>query len=169
MVAHRLSCRSISLPACSTLLKQSFPLADNYEFCVEANPDQDVLTTEKLAVLKDSGVTRLSLGVQSLDDRILKLNGRAGSADEFHRAYEIARSLGFRVINLDFMSGMLGENWTNWTRQFDTVLSLRPQNVSMYKLEFYLNTRLSKQIRQAKRAPGLLDDERRSKIRRVRL
>jgi oxygen-independent coproporphyrinogen III oxidase len=145
------------------MLKQSFPFADNYEFCVEANPDQDVLTPEKLSFLKDNGVTRLSLGVQSLDDRILKLNGRAGSADEFHRAYETARSLGFRVINLDFMSGMLGENWANWTKQFDTVLSLRPQNVSMYKLEFYLNTRLSKQIRQAKRAPGLLDDDEEAK------
>jgi oxygen-independent coproporphyrinogen-3 oxidase len=99
------------------------------------------------------------MGVQSLDDRILKLNGRAGGADEFYRSYEVARSLGFHAINLDFMSGMLGENWPNWTRQFDSVLSLRPENVSMYKLEFYLNTRLSKQIRQNKRAPGLLSDE----------
>jgi oxygen-independent coproporphyrinogen-3 oxidase len=144
-------------------LKRSFTFADNYEFCIEANPDENVLTPEKLAVLKESGVTRLSIGVQSLDDRILKLNGRAGSADEFYRTYEIAKSLGFHVINLDFMSGMLGENWTNWTRQFDTILSLRPENVSMYKLEFYLNTRLSKQIRQTKRAPGLLDDEEEAK------
>src|SRR5262249_25894184 len=144
-------------------LKWSFPFIDNYEFCVEANPDEKVLTPEKLAVLKDSGVTRLSIGVQSLDDRILKLNGRAGSEKEFYGAYEVARSLGFHSINLDFMSGMLGENWTNWTRQFDTILSLRPENVSMYKLEFYLNTRLSKQIRQAKRAPGLLSDEEEAK------
>ena len=144
-------------------LKQSFPFTDNYEFCVEANPDENVLTPEKLALLKDSGVTRLSMGVQSLDDRILKLNGRAGSADEFYHAYEVARSLDFHAINLDFMSGMLGENWTNWTRQFDTILSLRPENVSMYKLEFYLNTRLSKQIRQAKRAPGLLSDDEEAK------
>jgi oxygen-independent coproporphyrinogen-3 oxidase len=57
------------------------------------------------------------------------------------------------------MSGMLGENWTNWTRQFDSVLSLRPENVSMYKMEFYLNTRLTKGIRQTKRAPGLLSDD----------
>jgi oxygen-independent coproporphyrinogen III oxidase len=144
-------------------LKRSFVFTDNYELCVEANPDEHVLTPEKLALLKTSGVTRLSIGVQSLDDRILKLNGRAGSADEFYRAYEIAKSLGFHAINLDFMSGMLGENWTNWTRQFDTILSLRPENVSMYKLEFYLNTRLSKQIRQTKRAPGLLSDEEEAK------
>jgi oxygen-independent coproporphyrinogen III oxidase len=145
------------------VLKRSFQFTDDYEICVEANPDENVLTAEKLALLKGSGVTRLSMGVQSLDDRILKLNGRAGSADEFYRAYEIAKSLGFHVINLDFMSGMLGENWTNWTRQFDTILSLRPENVSMYKLEFYLNTRLSKQIRQTKRAPGLLNDEEEAK------
>jgi oxygen-independent coproporphyrinogen-3 oxidase len=141
------------------LLKRSFPFTANYEFCVEANPDENVLTPDKLALLKNSGVTRLSMGVQTLDDRILKLNGRAGSADEFYRAYEVARSLGFHAINLDFMSGMLGENWTSWTRQFDSILTLRPENVSMYKMEFYLNTRLSKQIRQTKRAPGLLGDE----------
>jgi oxygen-independent coproporphyrinogen III oxidase len=140
-------------------LKQSFPFTDGYEFCVEANPDEDVLTPEKLALMKDSGVTRLSMGVQTLDDRIQKLNGRAGSANEFYREYETARSLGFHAINLDFMSGMLGENWTNWTRQFDSVLTLRPENVSMYKLEFYLNTRLTKQISKTKRAPGLLSDE----------
>lgn len=145
------------------LLKQSFTFNDNYEFCVEANPDEGVLTPDKLALLKYSGVTRLSVGVQSIDDRILKLNGRAGSADEFYRVYEVARSLGFHAINLDFMSGMLGENWTNWTRQFDTILTLRPENVSMYKLEFYLNTRLSKQIRQNQRAPGLLSDEEEAK------
>ena len=145
------------------VLKRSFSFTENYEFCIEANPDEHVLTPDKLALLKSSGVTRLSIGVQSLDDRILKLNGRAGSAAEFHRAYEIAKSLGFHVINLDFMSGMLGENWTNWKRQFDTILSLRPENVSMYKLEFYLNTRLSKQIRQTKRAPGLLDDDEEAK------
>jgi oxygen-independent coproporphyrinogen III oxidase len=144
-------------------LKRSFPFIDNYEFCVEANPDEKGLTPEKLAVLKDNGVTRLSIGVQSLDDRILKLNGRAGSEKEFYGAYEVARSLGFHCINLDFMSGMLGENWTNWTRQFDTILSLRPENVSMYKLEFYLNTRLSRQIRQTKRAPGLVSDEEEAK------
>ncbi len=141
------------------LLKRSFPFTDDYEFCVEANPDENVLTPDKLALLKDSGVTRLSIGVQSLDDRLLKLNGRAGSANEFYQAYEIARTLGFHAINLDFMSGMLGENWTIWTRQFDALLALRPDNVSMYKMEFYLNTRLSKQIRQTKRAPGLLSDE----------
>jgi oxygen-independent coproporphyrinogen-3 oxidase len=144
-------------------LKRSFSFTENYEICVEANPDEDVLTPDKLALLKNLGVTRLSIGVQSLDDRILKLNGRAGSAAEFFRAYEIAKSLGFRVVNLDFMSGMLGENWTNWTRQFDAILSLRPENVSMYKLEFYLNTRLSKQIRQMKRAPGLLNDDEEAK------
>lgn len=146
-----------------SLLKQSFAFNDNYEFCVEVNPDQGVLTREKLTLMANSGVTRLSMGVQSFDDRLLKLNGRAGSAGEFYRVFEIARSLGFRVINLDFMSGMLGENWANWTRQFDTILSLRPENVSMYKLEFYLNTRLTKQIRQTNRAPGLLSDEEEAK------
>jgi oxygen-independent coproporphyrinogen-3 oxidase len=145
------------------VLKRSFSFTENYEICLEANPDENVLTPDKLALLKNLGVTRLSIGVQSLDDRILKLNGRAGSADEFYRAYENAKSLGFHVINLDFMSGMLGENWTNWKQQFDTILSLRPENVSMYKLEFYLNTRLSKQIRQAKRAPGLLNDDEEAK------
>src|SRR5262249_49176692 len=141
------------------LLKQSFAFDENFQFCVEANPEEDVLTTEKLFFLKDLGVTRLSLGVQTLDDYLLKLNGRAGSADQFFRLYEVAKSLCFKVFNLDFMSGLLGENWTNWKRQIDTILTLRPDNVSLYKLEFYLNTRLATTIRQTRRAPGLLSDQ----------
>ena len=67
-----------------SLLKQSFAFNDNYEFCVEVNPDQGVLTREKLTLMANSGVTRLSMGVQSFNDRLLKLNGRAGSAGEFY-------------------------------------------------------------------------------------
>lgn len=141
------------------LLRQSFAFEEDFEFCMEANPDESVLTAEKLEFIKEAGVTRLSMGVQTLDDNILRLNGRAGSADQSCRVYSFARSLGFKVINLDFMSGLLGENWKNWAQQLDTILALRPENVSIYKLEFYLNTRLTTTIRKSRNAPGLLNDD----------
>jgi oxygen-independent coproporphyrinogen-3 oxidase len=141
------------------LLMQSFAFEDGFEFCMEANPDESVLTPEKLQFIKEAGVTRLSMGVQTLDNDILRLNGRAGSADQFLRVYSAAKSLGFKVINLDFMSGLLGENWKNWTQQLDTILALHPENVSIYKLEFYLNTRLTTTIRESRSAPGLLSDD----------
>jgi len=142
-----------------SLLRRSFAFQDNFEFCVEVNPDEDVLTPDKLALLKNSGVTRLSIGVQTLDDYILKLNGRAGNAKQFYRIYEIVRTLGFRVVNLDFISGLLGENWTNWTQQFDNILTLSPENVSLYKLELYLNAPLTATICKTRKAPTLLSDE----------
>ena len=60
------------------------------------------------------GVTRLSLGVENFDDRILELNGRAHRSPEIGRVYRYARALGFPQINIDLIAGMLGETDENW-------------------------------------------------------
>ena len=74
------------------------------------------LTEAKLAAIRRMGVTRLSLGVENFNDRILELNGRAHRSPEVFRAYEQARALDFPQINIDLIAGMLGETEENWQR-----------------------------------------------------
>ena len=137
-------------------LRRSFNILPDCEFSLEAYPDEEVLTFEKLDCLKRVGINRLSIGVQSLNDRIQELNGRPARAEQFFRLYSYARSLGFRSINLDFMSGMVGETLQTWQSQIDALLKLAPENISLYKLEFYLNSRLTSAIRHGHRKSALV-------------
>ena len=77
------------------------------EITFECEPG--TLTEAKLAAIRAMGVTRLSLGVENFDDRILELNGRAHRSPEVGRAYDAARRLDFPQINIDLIAGMLGE------------------------------------------------------------
>ena len=78
------------------------------EITFECEPG--TLSESKLAALRGFGVTRLSLGVENFDDRILELNGRAHRSPEIFRVYQQARALGFPQINIDLIAGMLGRN-----------------------------------------------------------
>ena len=82
------------------------------EITFECEPG--TITGAKLSAIRQIGVTRLSLGVENFDDRILELNGRAHRSPEIDRVYREARSLGFPQINIDLIAGMLGETDENW-------------------------------------------------------
>src|SRR4029077_13266892 len=82
------------------------------EITFECEPG--TLNESKLAAIRGLGVTRLSLGVENFDDRILEVNGRAHRSPEIGRAYEFARTLNFPQINIDLIAGMLGETDDNW-------------------------------------------------------
>lgn len=140
------------------VLTSELNFADGYEFCMEAKPDEDIMTPEKIDCFKQIGVTRLSMGVESLSDELLRANGRAGSAAAVRRVYRLARECRFPVINLDFLSGLVNENWENWRAQTAEILDLVPENVSFYKLEFYLNTRLSQRVRKNELKARICDD-----------
>jgi oxygen-independent coproporphyrinogen-3 oxidase len=134
-------------------VRERFRFRPDHEFTFECYPDEEILTAEKLEGLRRVGVTRVSMGVQSLHDPILERNGRPARTEQFLRLYARARSLGFPVISLDFMSGMIGETWESWRDQIDRVIDLAPDNVSLYKLEFYLNSRLALSLRAGKKKP----------------
>jgi oxygen-independent coproporphyrinogen-3 oxidase len=89
------------------------------------------------------GVTRLSLGVENFDDRILELNGRAHRSPEIGRAFAAARSLGFPQINIDLIAGMLGETDDNWRACIERTLELDPDSVTIYQMELPYNTTIS--------------------------
>ncbi len=104
------------------------------------------LSESKLASIQGMGVTRLSLGVENFDDRILELNGRAHRSPEIFRAYQFARSLGFPQINVDLIAGMLGETDDNWERCIRKTLELEPDSVTIYQMELPFNTTISSDV-----------------------
>jgi oxygen-independent coproporphyrinogen-3 oxidase len=101
------------------------------------------LSESKLAVIRDLGVTRLSLGVENFDDRILDLNGRAHRSPEIYRVFQQARALAFPQINIDLIAGMMGETNDNWRACIDRTLELSPDSVTIYQMELPFNTRIS--------------------------
>jgi oxygen-independent coproporphyrinogen-3 oxidase len=117
---------------------------DAREITFECEPG--TLTEAKLAAIRELGVTRLSLGVENFDDRILELNGRAHRSPEIGRAYAFARSLGFPQINIDLIAGMLGETDDNWRACIDRTLALDPDSVTIYQMELPYNTTISSDI-----------------------
>jgi oxygen-independent coproporphyrinogen-3 oxidase len=120
------------------------PWDDAEEITFECEPG--TLTEPKLAAIRGMGVTRLSLGVENFDDRILELNGRAHRSPEIGRSYQAARALDFPQINIDLIAGMLGETDDNWRRCVERVLALEPDSITIYQMELPFNTTISSDI-----------------------
>ena len=114
------------------------------EITFECEPG--TLTESKLTVIRRLGVTRLSLGVENFDDRILELNGRAHRSPEILQAYRYARSLEFPQINIDLIAGMVGETEANWRACIERTLELDPDSVTIYQMELPFNTTISKNL-----------------------
>jgi oxygen-independent coproporphyrinogen-3 oxidase len=114
------------------------------EITFECEPG--TLTEAKLTAIRRIGVTRLSLGVENFDDRILELNGRAHRSPEIGRSYAFARSLGFPQINIDLIAGMLGETDENWRACVMKTLEMAPDSVTIYQMELPFNTTISRNL-----------------------
>jgi oxygen-independent coproporphyrinogen-3 oxidase len=111
------------------------------EITFECEPG--TLSEAKLEAIREMGVTRLSLGVENFDDRILEINGRAHRSPEIGKSYEQARKLGFPQINIDLIAGMLGETDANWRQCIERTLALDPDSVTIYQMELPYNTTIS--------------------------
>lgn len=120
------------------------PWTSAEEITFECEPG--TLTEPKLAAIRDLGVTRLSLGVENFDDRILELNGRAHRSPEIERVYRAARALGFPQVNIDLIAGMLGETDANWSACVRRTLELEPDSVTIYQMELPYNTTISSNL-----------------------
>jgi len=114
------------------------------EITFECEPG--TLTAGKLEAIRGMGVTRLSLGVENFDDRILELNGRAHRSPEILTAYATARRLGFPQVNIDLIAGMLGETDANWEDCVRRTLELSPDSITIYQMELPFNTTISKDL-----------------------
>jgi oxygen-independent coproporphyrinogen-3 oxidase len=136
--------------------KTRFRLPDGAEVTVEANPRD--LDREGYRALVAAGATRLSLGVQSFDDGVLREMGRLHSATDSTRAVELARGAGFENVSLDLVLGWNGETQERWGRTLDAALALEPEHVSLYVLEIEGRTVLAHKRRHGRLV--LPDDDR---------
>ena len=113
-------------------LSENFDISLDAEITMEANPG--TLTMEKLEVYRQSGVNRLSIGLQSADDKELKYLGRIHSFDSFLKSYQRARQAGFKNINVDLMSALPGQDVYSWKNTLKKVMMLKPEHISAYSL-----------------------------------
>src|ERR1035441_1930133 len=105
------------------------------------------LTDHKLKVIREIGVTRLSLGVENFSDHVLEINGRAHRSPEIRRAYHFARELDFPQINIDLITGMVEETEENWRESVRQTIELAPDSVTIYQMEIPYNTPIDQEMK----------------------
>lgn len=123
-----------------TIRNETGVSAGNDEFTIETNPED--VTRENLAVWRDVGINRLSIGVQTFDDRELKAIGRQHDSDRSRMAVEAARYF-FDNISIDLMYGLPGQSMESWVRNVDEAIQLGPQHISAYSLMYEDGTALT--------------------------
>lgn len=128
-----------------TAMKEVLPWDEAEEVAFECEPG--TLTEGKLEVIRELGVTRLSLGIENFNDEILKANGRAHLSREIDRAYDFARSIGFPQINIDLIAGMIGETPENWRECVAKTVAMAPDSVTIYQMEVPYNTTIFKEMK----------------------
>ncbi len=114
------------------LIRTYIPMDSVTEFTSEANPDE--LSKAKLQALLDGGVNRLSMGVQSFNQELLKKIGRTHSNEHVYETIALAKEVGFRNISLDLMYGLPGQTMAQWKDSLDKAFALNLPHFSAYSL-----------------------------------
>jgi oxygen-independent coproporphyrinogen-3 oxidase len=139
-------------------LQERLPWTDTKEVAFECEPG--TLQEGKAALLRELGATRLSLGIENFDQKILELNNRAHGAPEIDRAYGFMRDEGFEQVNVDLIAGMVGETEENWRSCIDRTIALAPESVTIYQMEVPYNTTIYQDMKDGgKRAAPVADWE----------
>lgn len=118
------------------------------EWTVEMAPSS--VKRDKLAALKDIGVTRISMGAQSLDERLLEALGRQHSPKQILQAYDLIRSFEFESVNLDMIFAIPTQTEDEWRQDVRKAFSLNPDHLSTYCLTFEEDTALFLKLQQGK-------------------
>lgn len=113
-------------------IRRSFRVAPDAEVTAEANPDD--CTPERVNAIRAAGINRLSIGVQSLDDGLLKVLGRRHDASQATAAFDAARKAGLTNISVDLMFGLPTQTLAQWTATLEGAVRLVPDHMSMYGL-----------------------------------
>ena len=119
---------------------------DVFEWSFEANPES--LDPKKLAVLAESGINRLSLGIQSFEDRFLRALDRQADSSMVRRALEAVQQNGSFQVSLDLMTGLPGQSHVDVAADVHRVLSYAPQHISLYSLTVEQGTPLDRRINE---------------------
>jgi oxygen-independent coproporphyrinogen-3 oxidase len=132
-----------------------FAIDAGAEITLEGNPES--LTRDRLDGFRQAGVTRISVGVQSLDDGVLRRAGRAHDARDAERAVLEARRAGFAEVSLDLIAGLPGEDLARWPDTVRRAAALGSDHVSVYLLESDKDTPLGRAVRGGRES--LADDD----------
>ena len=129
-------------------IRQHFPIENNAEMTIEANPEQ--VTSEYCKDLKQLGFNRISIGIQSFHDEILQFLGRKHTAKEALQAVENAHNAGFDNISIDLIYGVNERDNALWQKELETAFALPIQHFSAYALTVEENSLLYRRIHQHK-------------------
>jgi oxygen-independent coproporphyrinogen-3 oxidase len=130
---------TLTEPRSLARLLAALPLAE--EVTVEANPE--TITLELAALLREDGVTRVSLGAQSFQPRLLSVLERRARPDDVRRAFAVLREAGFDNVSLDLIYGIPGQTESDLEADLGEALALAPEHVSAYELEAKPGTRFT--------------------------
>lgn len=135
-------------------IRGAFTLAPGPEITLEVNPG--TLTGDKLDAYREAGVNRISLGVQTFQDHLLKKVGRSHSVADSISTVEMCRRGGIDNLNLDLIAGLPGQTEDDWRENLSRVAALSPEHLSLYLLEIHEDAHLG---RREGRADASLPDE----------
>lgn len=124
---------------------ESFNVSKLKEFTVEAGRP-DTISKEKLLVLKENGVDRISINPQTMNDKTLKVIGRQHSIQDIEKAYKIAKEVGFRIINMDIIVGLPNEGLDELKNTLEYIERFNPENLTVHTLAIKRSSKLKENI-----------------------
>ena len=125
-------------------VKSRFKIEESAEITIEVNPG--TVTEKKLVAYKNAGINRISIGLQSAEDRILKLIGRIHNYQTFLSTYNLTRNIGFENINVDLMLAIPTQTKEELLNTLNKVIELKPNHISLYSLIVEENTEIKKAL-----------------------
>lgn len=129
-------------------IKENYTLTNDCEITIEVNPG--TITKQKLEIYFNSGINRISIGLQTANDQLLKKIGRIHSYDEFIETYQLARQVGFKNINVDLMFGLPGQTVQDLKFSLENTIKLSPEHISVYSLILEEGTKLYDLVKENK-------------------
>lgn len=128
---------------------KQFSIDPNSEITMEMNPA--TVTAETLDGYRSLGINRASFGLQTFNDRDLRLLARGHTADDARQTFKLLRECGFENVSFDLIIGLPGQTIGEWERNLDEALKLDPEHLSLYLLEIHEGTPLAEQLRSGRR------------------
>lgn len=125
-------------------IRESFEVESGIEITCESSPE--TLTEDKLKFLQGLGVNRLNIGVQTLNDELLKSINRRHNSKKVLSSIELAKNCGIKNINVDVMYGLKGQTDDDWIDTLERIISMGVQSISTYRLRIHPNGKLNQEI-----------------------
>ncbi len=139
-------------------INERFDMKSCQEFTVEAGRP-DTITEDKLMVMKDLGVTRISINPQTLNDKVLEIIGRKHTAKQTIDAFKLAHKCGFYNINMDLIAGLPGDEYNSFKNTLEEICKLTPSNITIHTLAMKRSSTLTQQGNKTEKSAAKLAEK----------